>query len=542
MYTTNELLAHPLVSPIMQPTLGGLPPLLIMVGGGEMLRDEQIYLAHKCANPTKYLPADIHMDDAAREQLERFKPTDVQLQVWDDLCHVAPTLSFTRPAKYMYRSIAQFGAWALAKAQKTGIEILDDDDISIISNSGSDTDRPDKPTNENAKYDSLHTPTVGKAGDELPPFQHHMIRQQVSRHGIVTPLAPEENLAACNMDSNDVGIVKEGPVRKWLFTRNQWDTRFGSARAKLHKRRLKEMVAGYEGFEGETPPPSALAGRRKLGDELTETKKRKSMGLALWSLWGSKHDESTMNREQEADKVPEIKIATQAEGSGARSTADIKQQEKNVKRPGLEGSRRSSRRRLVTDEQQTAHGTAGSETEESTMLATLMAKRTGGQPETASKSNLLTPDYVPPETGATGKRPIVGGIAVPFTLKKEADTASMITLTSVVDANQSRVVSPRPMSPEVGAAGATSSAAGGHDDAIYQEPASGTQTPRPSSPPVALVDGMADEEPVTAGTPRSTSPFAPLTTPSIVVDGISTQERPPLETFVTAQEELPRVK
>ena len=121
MYTTNELLAHPLVSPIMQPSLGGLPPLLIMVGGGEILRDEQIYLAHKCANPPKYSLPESTMSETAKAELAQYKPTDVQLQVWDDLCHVAPTLSFTRPAKYMYRSIAQFGAWALARAQKRGI-------------------------------------------------------------------------------------------------------------------------------------------------------------------------------------------------------------------------------------------------------------------------------------------------------------------------------------------------------------------------------------------------------------------------------------
>ena len=107
-----------------------------------MLRDEQIYLAHKAANPAKYLPGDAYLDenphDDNRSQVNRWKPTDVQLQVWDDLCHVAPTLSFTHPAKYMYRSIAQFGAWALARAQKTEIEILDDDDVSIISNSDSE--------------------------------------------------------------------------------------------------------------------------------------------------------------------------------------------------------------------------------------------------------------------------------------------------------------------------------------------------------------------------------------------------------------------
>lgn len=142
MYASNQLISHPLVSPILQPSLGGLPPLLILTGGGEMLRDEQIYLAHKAANPAKYPPGDAFLDeiphDHNREQINRWKPTDVQLQVWDDLCHVAPTLSFTRPAKYMYRSIAQFGAWALARAQKTEIEIVDDDDVSVISRSSSD--------------------------------------------------------------------------------------------------------------------------------------------------------------------------------------------------------------------------------------------------------------------------------------------------------------------------------------------------------------------------------------------------------------------
>lgn len=144
MYATNQLISHPLVSPILQPSLGGLPPLLILTGGGEALRDEQIYLAHKAANPPKYPPGDTFLDenphDRNRDQLGRWKPTDVQLQVWDDLCHVAPTLSFTRPAKYMYRSIAQFGAWALARAQHTEIDILDDDNVSIISKSESGKD------------------------------------------------------------------------------------------------------------------------------------------------------------------------------------------------------------------------------------------------------------------------------------------------------------------------------------------------------------------------------------------------------------------
>src|SRR5690606_1112569 len=84
-YTTNDLLSHPLVSPVLQPTLGGLPPLLIMVGGAEMLRDEQIFLAHKCANPAKYAPFEHSMTAEDKAALDSFGPTPVQLQVWDDL-------------------------------------------------------------------------------------------------------------------------------------------------------------------------------------------------------------------------------------------------------------------------------------------------------------------------------------------------------------------------------------------------------------------------------------------------------------------------
>ena len=118
MYAANHLLTHPLVSPVLQPTLGGLPPLLIQTGGGELLRDEQIYLAHKAAQPLAYIPppSNNQTAESIQAQAASYKPTNVQLQVWDDLCHVTPTLSFTRPAKHMYRSIAQFGAWALARA------------------------------------------------------------------------------------------------------------------------------------------------------------------------------------------------------------------------------------------------------------------------------------------------------------------------------------------------------------------------------------------------------------------------------------------
>ncbi|KAI0168964.1 alpha/beta-hydrolase [Hypoxylon sp. FL1284] len=563
LYTTNELLSHPMVSPVLQPSLGGLPPLLIMTGGGEILRDEQIYLAHKCANPTKYPPPDSSMHESAREQIARFKPTDVQLQVWDDLCHVAPTLSFTHPAKFMYRSIAQFGAWALARAQKTEIEILDDDSISVISGSSSSSGSINRAAKKQAKMEGLPKSEVGKAGDPLPPFKNHMIRQQVNRHGAISPLPPASELPGCEMDRNEIGVVKEVPVRRWLETRSQWDKRYGSIRAKIHKQRLKEMAAGYVGFDGETPPPAALASRRKPGEHVKDKKKSKSMGLALWSLWGSKHDQATVTREQEADKSPEVKAATAGEGHGARSPSDLQRQEKQVTRRDLQASRSRSRTKIVKDEQQVQDD----DVDENTPASVLMAKREEKAKQAellpaSPGSNLLTPDYIPPEAGVTGKRPVVGGIAVPFSLNKEAETASMITLTSVAD-QAGRVASPTLLTPRTDAVATTSAAAaaaitakakdevmspeavkdqgaavveiptqGENDRSDYFGQVDGTKTPKAASPEATPIASNGEVK------GNSTT-----TTPLLTANGTAAEtERPPLETFVTAEEDLPVAK
>jgi hypothetical protein len=318
MYAANQLLTHPLVSPALQPTLGGLPPLLIQTGGGELLRDEQIYLAHKAAQPLAYLPppSNNQTAEAIQAQAGRYKPTYVQLQVWDDLCHVCPTLSFTRPAKHMYRSIAQFGAWALARAQKKSIDILDDDDISFMSSDSSSSSESDKAGSSSSSDDpkSSNTPAlplsgpgpakpekkgnlhirVGRAGDPIPPFDHHMIRQRIDRHGRIYPLAAKEELVALNMPSEDVGVPKTGPVSKWMKAQQQWNSKFSKQKIKIQKQRIKDMQKGFEGFDGDVPPPTALAGRRLKGMK-AEKAKKKSWGMAMWSGWGSKHDEATVS-------------------------------------------------------------------------------------------------------------------------------------------------------------------------------------------------------------------------------------------------------
>lgn len=503
MYANNELISHPLVSPIMQPTLGGLPPLLVMVGGGEILRDEQIYLAHKCANPSKYLPPEHTLDDKAREQINKYKPTDVQLQVWDDLCHVAPTLSFTRPAKYMYRSVAQFGAWALARAQKTEIEILDDDDISVISESTSDSDAEEARKKDEEANHQESKGLVGKAGDALPAFKNHMIRQRVTRHGVLFPLPPSSQLSGCTMDRDLVGVAKQGPVKKWLEKKQQWDQRFASTKKKVHKQFVKDLAVGYEGFgEGEFPPPSALAGRRKKEGATKMKKRKKSMGLAMWSLWGSKHDKMTMDREAEAeknDKEIDVRPASSG-GQGARPFLDIENQETAA--PMSPRSR--SRRRMVSYQNQDAEsngeGTPGLEFEK---------PPAEGEGTATPHVQFLSPDHQPEiGIGTSGKRAYVDGIAVPFRLKKEgAETASMMTLNSE---NSQALQSPR------------------------------ASTTRPmSSSTVEAVGGMGNGA-MDLG--ESNSNGNGNHNDSKEGKAKDVEERPGLETFETAAENLPTIK
>ncbi|KAL8715773.1 MAG: hypothetical protein Q9220_000440 [cf. Caloplaca sp. 1 TL-2023] len=450
MYTTNQLISHPLVSPILQPSLGGLPPLLILTGGGEVLRDEQIYLAHKAADPSKYPPGEAYMAEHSDEVLAKWKPTDVQLQVWDDLCHVAPTLSFTRPAKFMFRSIAQFGAWALAKAQRTDIDIMDDDDVSVISSdsgSGSDTSseskkpRQEKPIMKNGALQgqAVKTKQVGKAGEPLPPFKNHMIRQRVDRHGRIFPLGPPSALPALQVPANEIGVIKPGPVRKWMAAKKDWDNRFAREKRKVQKQRAAEMAKGYEGFgDDEVPPPSALAGRRGLSME-KEPKQRRSWGLSLWSLWGSSHDEKTIKREQEADREPETTTATpQKDGAAVAASGRPKMSQAH--------SRSRSRRRNVSYTGQ-SEADAGEKDhrvnasgEDPSLLSPMSKSRTNATTPSqgaASPPAIEDPSNSPLENiagTATRNRPTAEGKAFPFKLgapvNEHGRNASTTTLTS----------------------------------------------------------------------------------------------------------------
>lgn len=301
------------------------------------------------------------------------------------------------------------------------------------------------------------------------------------------------------MDRDLVGVPKQGPVQKWLEQRKQWDRKFATTKRKVYKRFIDDLAIGYEEFgAGEFPPPTALAGRRRKAWATKQVKRSKSMGLALWSLWGSKHDKMTMNREEKADRDVDMLAATGAEGEGARSFADIERQGVAVASPTSppgRDNRGRSRRRRVTYERQDENE-SGQSQEDVTTAAAAMTTSTTPEPEIG--------------IGTTGKRAYVDGIAVPFSLNKEAETASMMTLTS----NMSL---------------------------LLHSPRVSTNTPGPPMSPVTTGTGEVGQQEDTKshnanynneedadkdkGTGTETPPL----------------ERPGLNTFVTAVEALPTI-
>ncbi|WOO81222.1 AB hydrolase superfamily protein [Vanrija pseudolonga] len=109
LYATNAQLCHPWVSPVLG-YLGGLPPLYVMCGDNEVLRDEIIYLAHKAAHPEKHpVREDVKKLLPSLQGIEdKYGPTDVHLQVYDGVGHDLPLFSMTKPARGTYRAIATF--------------------------------------------------------------------------------------------------------------------------------------------------------------------------------------------------------------------------------------------------------------------------------------------------------------------------------------------------------------------------------------------------------------------------------------------------
>ena len=94
----DRQLTHPLVSPLLQASLGNLCPLYILAGDAEVLVDEVMYLAHKAAYPASYPLREGAMMGSKRQQENAKKfttPTNVHLQIYDGMPHVLTVFGYT---------------------------------------------------------------------------------------------------------------------------------------------------------------------------------------------------------------------------------------------------------------------------------------------------------------------------------------------------------------------------------------------------------------------------------------------------------------
>ncbi|GLB33981.1 putative steryl acetyl hydrolase [Lyophyllum shimeji] len=287
LYATTEQLSHPLVSPILQGSLGNLPPLYILAGNDEMLRDEIIYLAHRAANPTKYPTRSGALEAGKRqkENAERFTtPTKVHLQVFDGMCHVPTVFTFHPAAKYAYRSVAEFVKHVsqhdaehlqrnpFPESHRPPAEMKVDNEDDADGSQACNVTKEDRRSDDKARkatsdvdnvkvyerdsdafsgiqeVDVVPDPPSGSDSDTLNPAGQAetkdsqndlMIRERVDIDGITRPMEPPEQIHALKVSPEEIGIIKEGPVLRWYKGQLEWDKRFPRAGKEVLRKRAK---------------------------------------------------------------------------------------------------------------------------------------------------------------------------------------------------------------------------------------------------------------------------------------------------------------
>lgn len=316
LYATNDQLTHPYCSPLFSPSLGGLPPLLILAGQNEVLRDEIVYLAHRAAHPDRYpLREDLlNANPERKTKAGQYAPTKVHLQVYDEAFHVLPMFSFLRPAKYCYRAIGSFCKFVTScnppnSSDPTGKFKSHSQDerhesdaggsagapgpsVNMQASSSTDPSRdnpistkaifapkltsppaqlptpPLSPSHQQSVTDSRVNPNLARAAphapsgaslpartlDELqhtiyhalyphqrPPFVDHMIRERVAVDGKIRPLEDESEIAMLKLSPEDIGVIKDGPIRRWAQGKKIWEQKFIGRYKKIQVQREQHI-------------------------------------------------------------------------------------------------------------------------------------------------------------------------------------------------------------------------------------------------------------------------------------------------------------
>ncbi|EGO02176.1 hypothetical protein SERLA73DRAFT_49053 [Serpula lacrymans var. lacrymans S7.3] len=329
-YATTEQLSHPLVSPILQGSLGNLCPLYIITGDGEVLRDEIIYLAHRAAHPDEYPVREGILRDGWRqkENAKKFtKPTKVHLQVFDGnrMCHVLTVFIFTHSAKYAYRSIAEFVKHVTQNsdehlAQNPFPELhRPASHISSDSHSDKQNKTSHQPKHKHKEKvsspsqkektdvqlykeneDELEKQIQNHKAEQVPCLAHGdmpshdipnvlMIRERVDIRGHVRAMEPKDQIPALALKPAEVGIIKEDPLFKWLQGQEEWDKRYRKTAEKVIKKRLEYTAKALLMISHAREQGLILEGEGRTGSSPTRPKTERVSSSATGSSSRTTH-------------------------------------------------------------------------------------------------------------------------------------------------------------------------------------------------------------------------------------------------------------
>ncbi|MBW0469178.1 hypothetical protein O181_008893 [Austropuccinia psidii MF-1] len=320
LYATNDQLTHPYCSPLFSPSLGGLPPLLITAGDSEVLRDEILYVAHRAAHPDKYpLREDLlNAHPERKANATQYPPTKVHLQVYDEMFHVLPLFSFLRPAKYCYRAIGSFCKYVtspqsepppepLSSIPPESNEVINQEtpndcqqgsevsDNANVHNSSAlvtvpklpriDPQAPIQPRLPEATLAELeHTIYHSSLPNRRPSFVDNMIRERVGMDGKIRPLESEDEMDFSKLKPEELGIIKDGPVRRWAEGRRIWDGKFTRTYKKIHFQRKRHIKQSHKREQNRIKQDQKNLNKRcsaKVSHENKETLKTGSKVKAL---------------------------------------------------------------------------------------------------------------------------------------------------------------------------------------------------------------------------------------------------------------------
>ncbi|KAI0065802.1 alpha/beta-hydrolase [Artomyces pyxidatus] len=340
-YATNEQLTHPLVSPVLQGSLGNLCPLYIIAGDGEVLRDEIIYIAHRAAHPEEFpvRKGVVREGRRQRENVQKFTiPTKVHLQVFDGMPHVLTVFSFTESAKYAYRSIAQFVRHVtihstdhlernpfpelhrpecqihVEDVSEYGFEVKEKKSKSTLrrmrpgnSKRFEDVKEEDKrgvnlyEDNQQAVAEEVKAEDTDPMPGQAPGPQKEavnkgqeqksdipyvlMIRERVDITGHVRPMEAKEDVPALRVRPSEVGVIKEAPVRRWVTGQEMVDKKFARLAVKVINKRRKYEVRAEKMLQDARDTGLVLQheavdrenGQQHLNDRQSDDKSRKQL-------------------------------------------------------------------------------------------------------------------------------------------------------------------------------------------------------------------------------------------------------------------------